>query len=70
MQNDAFVITKGGKLAWWENDARLIAAAPDLLAALRGLCACITETRGPNADEALFAARAAIAAATSQPPKG
>lgn len=47
-------------------DARLIAAAPDLLEALKDLCSHINETRGSNADNALFAARLAIAKATGE----
>lgn len=45
-------------------NARLIAAAPDLLEALQSLVACITSTRGPNADAALHASRLAILKAT------
>lgn len=44
-------------------NARLIAAAPSLLKALENLVDCISETRGKNADAALEAARAALAAA-------
>lgn len=46
-------------------NARLISAAPDLLEALEGLVACIDETRGANATDALHKARAAIAKATA-----
>lgn len=45
-------------------DAKLIAAAPDLLEALQGLIDCISNTRGPNANEALELAHAAIEKAT------
>ena len=38
-------------------DARLIAAAPDMLEALKNLSACISETRGSDAYLALIAAR-------------
>ena len=36
--------------------------ADALVEALENLCSCIMETRGPNADEALFDAREALAA--------
>jgi hypothetical protein len=45
---------------------RLILSAPELLEALQGLVDCIQETRGPNADAALNAARAAIAKSKGQ----
>ena len=43
-----------------EANANLIAAAPDMLEALEKLVSRIDETRGPTADTALAAARAAI----------
>lgn len=47
-------------------NARLIAAAPELLEALEALVACITETRGPNANDAVTAARTVIAKAKGE----
>jgi hypothetical protein len=44
-------------------DITLMAAAPELLASLKALVACIDMTRGPDADAALQAAKAAIAKA-------
>ena len=44
-------------------NARLIAAAPDLYEALCALRECIMETRGPDANNAVRAADAALAKA-------
>lgn len=49
-------------------NARLIAAAPELLDALVGLLGCIRETRGPDSRAAELAAYAAIAKATVERP--
>jgi hypothetical protein len=46
-----------------EANARLIASAPELLDALKALVACIDETRGMNAWNALEQANKAIAKA-------
>jgi hypothetical protein len=45
-------------------NARLIAAAPDLLAALQGLLTNTLSNQAPDGQEAVRAARAAIAKAT------
>ena len=49
-----------------EADAQLICAAPDMLAALKELRDCISETRGRSAWEAVIRADAAIAKAEKQ----
>ena len=50
-----------------EADARLIAAAPDLLAALERLLACYSVSHSPDARQSCWdQARAAIAAAKEQ----
>ena len=47
-------------------NARLIAAAPEMLDALESLVSCISETRGSDAYLALIAARDAITKAKGQ----
>lgn len=49
-------------------NAMLIAAAPELLEALARLVGCISETRGPDAREALEMSLAAINKATTPTP--
>ncbi len=59
-------INQGSKRAQEaEANARLIAAAPDLLASLQSLVNCISETRGIDATNALESAREAIRKATT-----
>lgn|GEM_PF-2594208 len=49
-----------------EKYAHLFAASPDLYEALKGLRACIMETRGTDASDAVVAADAALAKAEGQ----
>ena len=57
-QPDGLSMTE--RIANYAANAVLIAAAPDMLEALEKLVSRIDETRGPTADTALAAARAAI----------
>lgn len=72
-KNNEIVFVSNGPAFGSESDfesakanARLIAAAPELLEALEDLCECILETRGPSATLALKSARAAIAKAKGE----
>jgi hypothetical protein len=66
-QEDVGMIAPGPDLAGWEPNGRLMAAAPDLLEALRGLAECVEGYRQTGClgawDKPLGEARAAIAKA-------
>jgi hypothetical protein len=59
---DDVIAVVSDSLSLWREDARLIAAAPELLAALQRAAAILG--RYPKHDDAFWAARAAIERAT------
>lgn len=70
MLNNGYVaITQGQKLSNWRDDAALISAAPELLAALDALLIayCDPGNQGGDHDEKVEAARAALAKARGTP---